>query len=120
MANGNGKQRLQIQSTDFEIDAPYKEGYQLKANEAAAMNQLLAENIRNNMATTVRNAKLKAAGWSDEQIKTSKVEQMSPVVEITQLSEAQHAELQATIDEYTLQYEFGIRTGRAKTALEKE
>ena len=95
MAESNGKkQRLTIQGVDFEIDSPYVEGYSLKSNEASAMNQLLAENIRNNMATTVRSAKLKAAGWSDEQIKSAKVEQMTPVSDSTTLNEQQVTELQ--------------------------
>ena len=118
MANGK-RQRLQIQGTFFEIDSPYEEGYSLKANEASAMNQLLGENIRNNMATTVRNAKLKAAGWSDEQIKQAKVEQMTPVADSTTLSDDQISELQETIDEYVSSYQFGVRTGRARSPFEK-
>jgi len=115
----NGKQALQIQSTNFEIIAPYAEGYALKANEAAAMNQLLAENIRNNMASEVRKFKLKVAGWTDEQIKQAKVEQMAAVVETVQLSPEQMADIQGQIDEYVTTYEFGIRTGRARTPFEK-
>ena len=120
MANGNGRQKLQIQATDFEIETRFKEGHPLSANEASAMNQLLAENIRNNMATTVRNFKLKVAGWSDEQIKAAKVEQMSPVVEATQLDEDQLQEIQDQIDEYVSGYEFGIRTGRARSPFDRE
>lgn len=121
MANENGskKQRLTIQGVDFEIDSPYVEGYQLKQNEASAMNQLLAENVRNNMATTVRNAKLKAAGWSDEQIKSAKVEQMTPVSDTTTLDDDQITELQETITEYVSGYQFGVRTGRARSPFEK-
>jgi hypothetical protein len=116
-----GRQLLQIQATMFTIDAPYKEGYQLKPNEASAMNQLLAENIRNNMASTVRNFKLKIAGWTEDQIKAGKAEQMGPVVESTQLSTEQMADLQGQLDEYVKTYEFGLRSGRARlTPFDKE
>jgi hypothetical protein len=121
MANElNGKrQRLMIQGVDFNIDSPYAEGYTLKSNEASAMNQLLAENVRNNLASVVRAAKLRAAGWTDQQIKEAKVEQMTPVADSTTLSEDQIAELQEQIDEYVSSYEFGIRTGRARSPFEK-
>jgi hypothetical protein len=119
MANGNSKQRLTIQGVDFEIDAPYKDGYQLKSNEASAMNQLLAENVRNNLASIVRNAKLKAAGWDDNKIKASKVEQMTPVADGVTLSTDEVADLQSQIDEYVTSYEFGVRTGRARSPFEK-
>ncbi len=119
MANGNGKQRLTIQGVDFEIDSPYSEGYKLKSNEASAMNQLLAENVRNNLASIVRNAKLKAAGWDDAKIKASKVEQMTPAAEGVTLSDDEIADLQSQIDEYVTSYEFGVRTGRARSPFEK-
>jgi hypothetical protein len=120
MANGSSnKQRLTIQGVDFEIDAPYKEGYALKSNEASAMNQLLAENVRNNLASIVRNAKLKAAGWDDSKIKASKVEQMTPVADGVTLSDDEITDLQSQIDEYVTSYEFGVRTGRARSPFEK-
>lgn len=112
--------KVQIQGSVFEIEAKFFEGYALKANEAAAMNQLLAENIRNNVASIIRTAKLKAAGWSDEQIKAAKAEQSGPVVEKTSLPPETMAELQATIDEYVASYEFGVRSGRTKDPFERE
>jgi hypothetical protein len=112
--------KVQIQGTVFEIEAKFFEGYELKANEAAAMNQLLAENIRNNVASIIRTAKLKAAGWSDEQIKAAKAEQSGPVVEKTSLPPETHNELQAQIDEYVAGYEFGVRSGRTKDPFERE
>lgn len=119
MATEIKKQRLTIQGVDFEIDAPYVEKYELKANEASAMNQLLAENVRNNLATLVRNQKLKNAGWDDAKIKASKVEQMTPVADSVTLSEDEISELQSQIDEYVTAYEFGVRTGRARSPFEK-
>lgn len=112
--------KVQIQGTTFEIEAKFYEGYELKANEAAAMNQLLAENIRNNVASKIREAKLKVAGWSDEQIKAAKAEQSGPVVEKTSLPPEKFAELQGQIDEYVSSYEFGVRSGRTKDPFERE
>lgn len=115
-----GRQRLLIQGVKFTIASPYHEGYSLKGNEASAMNQLLAENIRNNLATTVRNAKLKQKGWDDEKIKAAKAEQAIAAAEGVQLSESEVAELQSQIDEYVDGYEFGVRSGTRKDPLERE
>lgn len=115
-----GRQKLVIQGSTFEIDSPYREGYVLKPNEAAAMNQLLAENVRNNLASLVRVAKLKQAGKTEEWIKAAKAEQSGPVVEKTSLTPETHADLQAQIDEYVASYEFGIRSGRTKDPFERE
>lgn len=119
-AEAGGRQRLLIQGVKFTIASPYAEGYQLKANEASAMNQLLAENIRNNLAATVRNAKLKQKGWSEDQIKAAKAEQAIAAAEGVQLGEAEITELQSQIDEYVDGYEFGVRSGTRKDPLERE
>lgn len=124
-ANGtseNGERfSLKIQGTTFEIVPRFYEGYTLKSNEADAMNGLLGENVRNNLATKVRDYKLTVAGWSAERIKGAKVEEMAPVVDGVNLSTGQIAELQAQIDDYVTTYEFGFRTGRTKmTPLERE
>lgn len=116
-----GKQRVRIQDTLFLILKPYSEGYQLKANEASAMNQLLAENIRNNFAGTVKVAKAKAGGWDDARIEAAKAEQLNAFVATQNLSDEAVAELQEQLDEYVSSYEFGLRTGRAgKTPFERE
>lgn len=39
-----------VQGTKFSCPQPFVEGYPLKANEASALNGLLAENLRNNIA----------------------------------------------------------------------
>lgn len=49
-------QPVMIQGTIFTIAAPYAEGHALNANEAAALNQLRAENIRNNFAARMKKA----------------------------------------------------------------
>jgi hypothetical protein len=49
-------QPVVIQGSLFTIAAPYAAGHQLTANEAAALNQLRAENIRNNFAARMKKA----------------------------------------------------------------
>lgn len=45
-----------VQGIDLSFPAPYTEGHALTANEAAALNGLLGENIRNNCAKHVQDA----------------------------------------------------------------
>ncbi len=67
---------------------PFKEGSVLTANEAGSMNQTLVENIRNNLATKIK-----------EMVKAKKPK----------------AEMQTMVDTYTAEYEFGVkRTGGTK------
>lgn len=49
-------QPVVIQGQLFTINAPYTAGHVLNENEAAALNQLRAENIRNNFATRMKKA----------------------------------------------------------------
>ncbi len=71
-----------IQKNQFDVPQPYEEGHSLNANEAAALNQLVCENIRNNQAKVVSDGL--AAGKTVD-------------------------ELQKVIDEYCVTYEFGVR-----------
>lgn len=48
---------ITIADMEFEIPQPYVPGHALTEGEAKAMNQLLAENIRNNTAAKVKAAK---------------------------------------------------------------
>lgn len=77
-------QQITIQGHEFTAPTPYVEGHALKPNEAKVMNQVLAENLRNNFAAKVK----KALNGSET------------------LSEGQLAELQAAFDEYAASYEF--------------
>lgn len=45
-----------IQKQTYTLADKYAEGHTLSANEAAALNQLRAENLRNNFASTVKKA----------------------------------------------------------------
>ena len=73
---------LTIEDVSLKAIAPFAEGHSCTANEAAVLNQTLRENLRNNLATTVK--KLVADGKSQE-------------------------EIQAAVDTYTLTYQFGVR-----------
>lgn len=89
---------LTIKGETFTVPQPYKEGHQCSTNEAAALNQLLKENVRNNLATNLQ--KQKDADAFD------------------------HAEFQKSLDAYVAEYEFGQRRGggggRTSDPVEKE
>lgn len=78
---------ITIQGLQFSVPQPFAEGYTLRANDANALNQTYAENLRNNFATEVKKA---IADATDE----------APV-DLTAL--------QAALDEYELNYDFGVR-----------
>lgn len=66
----------------IEVPAPYSEGRPLRANEAEVLNQTLTENIRNNLSKAIKEAH--EAGKSPE-------------------------EIQALVDAYVAEYDFGVR-----------
>lgn len=74
-----------IAGETFQVATPFKAGDVLQANEASALNQTFVENIRNNMAKQVKDAK--EAGTFDS------------------------TAMQTVIDQYVDGYEFGVRTG---------
>lgn len=115
MSNAPAVTEVTIQGHVFKIDAPYTVGYQLKQNEASAMNGLLAENVRNNTAALVKDAKVKSAGLD---AKTATKEQLDAVT----LSDDEVAAVQAQIDQYVQAYEFGVRAGggRSKDPIQRE
>lgn len=75
-----------IQSKSFQIPKPFSEGHACTVSEASVLNQILAENTRNNWASRV---KKEVEDGTFDQVK-----------------------LQAEIDEYLESYEFGVRRGR--------
>lgn len=90
---------LTINGLTFEAPEPYTEGHPLTAAEASQLNQVLAENLRNNFATTVEKAKEEAA-------KANEID----VGEVTQ----DHLDLEAlraAFDKYVDEYEMGMRRG---------
>lgn len=80
------REEITIAGQTFSIPRPYTEGHVLLLNEAAALNQVFGENLRNNFASTVKNAV--EAGTFDA------------------------AALQVALDEYAHSYEFGVRKAR--------
>lgn len=76
--------QITIQGHAFRVPLRYKEGDTLKANEAGALNQTYHENIRNNMASKIRDG-VEAGVAMDV--------------------------LQQQVDDYANDYQFGVRTG---------
>ncbi len=83
----------------FPCPEPFAEGHVCKPNEASALNQLLAENSRNNFSGEV--AKTRETWEKDENDQ--------PIIpeDITELVAAYSA--------HVLAYEFGLRTGGGRT-----
>lgn len=76
-------EQITIAGKAFNVPVRYEEGHELTAGEASALNQTYHENIRNNMAKKVKEAD--EAGTLDL------------------------AAMQATIDAYANDYQFGVR-----------
>lgn len=76
-----------IQGLEIQVPTPFNEGHVLTVNEAAAMNQLFIENIRNNNARHVQAAEKDETRGAMEA-----------------------AELQVLVDDYATSYEFGVRS----------
>lgn len=95
----SARQSIVIQGYDFTISAPYTEGHVLTANEAAALNQLRAENVRNNSASRIK-AAIKAAEEAGVEfsLDTSMVGEGDEAVTLRQ-----------SIEDYAENYEFGAR-----------
>lgn len=81
---------LTIAGQTFTVPQPYASGHVLNANEASALNQTYAENVRNNRANFVKEAVEK--GDFDQDV------------------------AQGAIDDYCAGYEFGVRTGGGRSS----
>lgn len=82
----------------FKVPTPYVAGHVVTANEAAALNQLVCENVRNNFASKVKKAR--------EGLPEGQDPALDP--------------LQAELDGYAAEYEMGVRRGRVVDPVEKE
>lgn len=95
---------FRIQGVGLEVPAPFNEGHTCTAAEASALNQILAENVRNNCADKIKKA-LNGA-------------------EPSSLDKKALGDLQGQVDEYVGAYEFGQRRGGggggARDPIEKE
>lgn len=86
-------QKITIQGLLVDVAAPYVEGHSLNEAEASTLNQVRAENVRNNCAKLVKEAREAAAREKD------------PVP-------FDEAAIRAKIAEYDNEYEFGVRNAR--------
>ncbi len=86
---------ITIQGSSFEVPMPYKEGHVLLPNEARALNQTYAENLRNNFASTVADA-------------VAEAEKNGTAVDLE--------DLQTKLSEYAKSYEFNVRRVGSRTA----
>lgn len=103
-AGTSATQSIVIQGFDFTIPAPYAEGHPLTANEASALNQLYAENVRNNSASRIKAAREAAEKAGAEfSLDTSMVGEGDDAVT-----------LRASIEDYASTYEFGARRTSTK------
>ncbi len=73
---------ITIQGVQFTVPQPYSAGHEINEGEAHALNQVMAENIRNNFSAQIKSAK--------EEGKTIG---------------------QAELDAYVANYKFGVRSG---------
>lgn len=80
-------EQITIAGKTFNVPTRYEEGHELTAGEASALNQTYHENIRNNLAKKVKEAE--EAGAFDQDA------------------------MQATVDQYANEYQFGVRAAGA-------
>lgn len=90
--NETARGSVVIQSLNFQVPRPFAEKHVCTSAEADALNQLLAENTRNNFAKRVKDAG----------------------------KDANIPELQKALDEYVVGYEFGVRRGGSADPVERE
>lgn len=79
---------ITIQGQEFTIEVPYQDGHTLNAREAAQLNQVYLENVGNNFRNTVK--EMLEGGSTTDQI-------------------------QAALDKYADEYEFGSRRSSGGT-----
>src|SRR4051812_20346229 len=89
--NETPKREITIKDVVLQVISPFTEGHVLTAGEANVLNQTLAENLRNNFASRVKEVTEKAGS----------------------VEAIDHAALQEELNEYTKEYEFGVRKAGA-------
>lgn len=85
ITNKTPREDFTIAGHTFSVFQPFHEGHKITSGEASALNQVFAENIRNNFASKVKDA----------------VEAGSFELEV----------FQGQLDDYMADYEFGVRRG---------
>jgi hypothetical protein len=92
IAKGTPTKEITVQGFRLVVPTPYAEGHTLTEAEAAVLNQTLAENLRNNFGSLIKKEKEAAEAQGAE---------FAPDT----------AGLQANLDEYIAEYEFGAKRG---------
>jgi hypothetical protein len=93
------------------VSEPFAEGHVLTENEAASMNQTFAENIRNNFAGKVADfltTSARALGLIGAE-ESLTADAKTAVLNAVSAGEISTDELQAALDTYQSEYEFGAR-----------
>lgn len=105
----NTMRQVTIQGVVFDLEDKYEAGHTVNENEAGALNQTRAENLRNNFASVVKSARedaaRKANGLADDATPTD--DQLNAV----EFDEATIDELKSKFNEVADKYEFGARGG---------
>lgn len=109
----NTMRQVTIQGVVFDLEDKYEAGHAINENEAGALNQTRAENLRNNFASVVKSAREDAArqanGLADDATPTD--DQLNAV----EFDEATIDELKSKFNEVADKYEFGARGGGLRT-----
>lgn len=107
---------ITIQGFKFEVDEPYKDGDTINANEAAALNQTYAENVRNNFAGTIKAMKAEVAKTNG--LMTKEGDKEVPDIDAVANEDIDQDALNEAFDKYVESYEFGARrVGGARVSL---
>lgn len=103
-------QNIKIQGFEFQVPAPYAAGHVLTDNEASALNQTYAENVRNNNA-----GKIKAAQEAAEKMTPPGEFDIDSIngIKGTAATEGNTKTLRQLIDEAAATYVFGARVARS-------
>lgn len=119
ITNETPMREITVAGTQLQAPAPYAEGHTLNENEAAVLNQTLAENLRNNFASRVGAAVEKAAvenglaeADEDGKVKLDKETRAEALEYVDTVA------LQQEFLKYVQNYEFGVRRGGGGAAAE--
>lgn len=96
---------ITISGQTFRVPLRYSEGHVLTAGEASALNQTFHENLRNNFAKVVKDARV-VPGAEGEEPGTK------------ELTEADVSELQSKLNAYAGEYQFGVRSVSTRTPVD--
>lgn len=115
--NGASMGQITINGVIFNVKRPYSAGHPLTDGEASQLNQVLAENLRNNFADNVRKAQMKVATADGRKEDDVTDKELKSIV----LPEDVIETLRSEFADYAENYEFGARRGgRVLDPVERE